>query len=227
MESICKPWIRMRILTYYPSHAYPGCCVYPRDVIWCPFCWYSWSFAWSLICLLAIKEPAVHTGVELTGMVVLGFGLPLPDPADTACFFPPSPGLPAHGVERSCWIYCLSLNGSLYHSQGLSLCSTLLPDLVSSRTHHLFCVLQNLTAFCPQGLSWSPSWFMSFLWTQIDFCRCSVMVHSSRDQKSTEKEMSTPFLIAMSALSTEILISTASLGQLVGSVRFHRLGAEW
>lgn len=40
-----------------------------------------------------------------------GFGLPLPDPADTACFFPPSLGLPAHRVERSCWIYCISLNG--------------------------------------------------------------------------------------------------------------------
>lgn len=59
--------------------------------------------------------------------------------------------------------FIASLNRSLYHSQGLSLCCTSLHDLVFPRSYHLFCVLWNLTAFYPQGLSCSLSWFMSFL----------------------------------------------------------------
>lgn len=154
-----------------------------------------------------------------------GFGLPLPDAEDTACFFPPSPGLPAPGVARSCWIYCISLNRSPLWLTRTLIMQPALPDLVFSRSHHHFCVLWNWTAFYPRGLAWSPSCFMSSLSTQIDLCRCSVTARGSRDPKVYWKGNVSTLPNSSAVLHTDILISTAPLGQLVGSGCFHLLGA--
>lgn len=163
--------------------------------------------------------------MELTGIVVLGLGLPLPDPADTASFFPPSPGLPAHRVERSCWIYCISLNSSLYYSQGLSLCTSMLPDLVFSWTPPSFPHATETDSILSTGLV-LESFMIYELLVDIDrylqvFCYGTQL---SWQKISTGKETSTPFLIATLVPNTESLMFTAHLGQLVGSSWFHLQG---
>lgn len=59
----------------------------------------------------------------------------------THCWFSSPPSILAvcvHRVELSRGIYCHSLNGLLYHSQGLSLWCVVPPDLVSPQSHRPF-----------------------------------------------------------------------------------------
>lgn len=172
------------MLTYYPFRAYPGCCVHPPDV----------TLVYILLVQLVLRlEPhwlpcnqraccTLQSGADWQG----GGGF-------SAYHFLTQQTLPVSFLHL---LACLHVGwrglaefiaspwmGSLYHSQGLSLCSPALPDLVFSWSHHHSWVLWNWTAFYPWGLAWSPSCFMSSLWTQIDLCRCSVMVRGSCDPK--------------------------------------------
>lgn len=148
-------WIR--IFAWCLFHAHPGWYIYPRDRT------SIYVLLVQLILWLKVTLWPGHPRADRVGQGGPDFhGYPGALvyhflARETLLVFPPSTLLPAHRLEMPYRIHGHSLNGFLYHSQGLSLWHVELPDLVLRWSHclsaHCWSWQRCFCGTCPRILS--------------------------------------------------------------------------